>query len=149
MKGVRTTGRRVNKFGAEGLHPQRATLDRSTHRVSGPLGSTQAVGLPVGDSAHPFKFPKDVIAFPIPCPGSHLLCPGTPNSGVGSGPHLAVHVGFGPDDVVVMIDDHGAAEHVQVLHHILLSISQCGDLCVVAWRRGWAMCVVDSWVLHE
>lgn len=36
---------------------------------------------------------------------------------------------------MVMVDDHGAAEHVQVLHHVLLCICQCGDLCIVAWQR--------------
>lgn len=54
---------------------------------------------------------------------------------MGSGPHLAVHVGFCPSDVVVMVDDHGATEHVQILHYILLGVCQRGDLRVVAWRR--------------
>lgn len=67
-----------------------------------------------------------------PDPGSYVLLPGAPNSGAGLSPHLAVHVGFCPGDVMVMVDDHGAAEHVQVLHHVLLCICQCGDLRVVA-----------------
>lgn len=48
------------------------------------------------------------------------------------GSYPAVHVSLCPDDVVVVVDDHGTAQHVQVLHHVLLRISQCGDLCVVA-----------------
>lgn len=56
------------------------------------------------------------------------------------GPHLAIYVGFGPGDVVVVVDDHGPAEHVQVFHHVLLGICQCGDLRVVAWSgRGWLL----------
>lgn len=51
------------------------------------------------------------------------------------GPYRAVHVGFGPDDVVVVVDDHGPAEHVQVLHDILLDICQRGDLSVVAFME--------------
>lgn len=53
--------------------------------------------------------------------------------------HLAVHVSFGPDDVVVVVDDHGAAEHMQVLHHVLLGVCQGRYLRVVAWRRGGAV----------
>lgn len=53
--------------------------------------------------------------------------------------HLAVHVSFSPDDVVVVVDDHGAAEHMQVFHHVLLGVCQGRDLRVVAWRRGGAM----------
>lgn len=54
------------------------------------------------------------------------------------GPHLAVHVGFRPGDVMVMVDDHGPAQHMQVLHHVLLGICQRGDLRVVAWG-GYSM----------
>lgn len=47
-------------------------------------------------------------------------------------PHHCVHVGLGPDDVVVVVDDHRPAEHVQVLHDVLLHVGQGGDVCVVA-----------------
>lgn len=67
------------------------------------------------------------------------LMPWGPSLCGGVRAHLAVHVSFGPDDVVVMVDDHGAAEHMQVLHHVLLGVCQGRDLRVVAWRRGGAM----------
>ena len=35
-----------------------------------------------------------------------------------------VHIGLRPDDVMVMVDDHWSAEHVEVLHDVLLHISQ-------------------------
>lgn len=70
-----------------------------------------------------------------------VLCPPLPNPGAPAcslGPHLAIYVGFGPGDVVVVVDDHGPAKHMQVFHHVLLGICQCGDLRVVAWwGRGW------------
>ena len=43
----------------------------------------------------------------------------------------AVHVGLGPDDVMVVVDDHRPAENVQVLHNVFLDISQGGDVRVV------------------
>lgn len=43
-----------------------------------------------------------------------------------------VHVGFRPDDVMVMVDDHWSAENVQVLHDVFLDVSQCGNMCVIA-----------------
>src|SRR4029434_666081 len=46
-------------------------------------------------------------------------------------PHHTVHVGFSPDDVMVVVDNHWSAEDVEVLHHILLHVSQGGDVCVV------------------
>lgn len=61
---------------------------------------------------------------------------GSPESEATLRAHLAVHVGLRPDDVMVMVNDHGAAEHMQVFHHILLGVGQRGDLCVVAWL-GW------------
>lgn len=74
-------------------------------------------------------------------PPQEVLWPPLPNPGAPAcslGPHLAIYVGFGPGDVVVVVDDHGPAEHVQVFHHVLLGIRQCGDLRVVAWSgRGW------------
>lgn len=36
---------------------------------------------------------------------------------------------------MVVVDDHGAAEDMQVFHHILLDICQCGDLSVVAFME--------------
>lgn len=47
-------------------------------------------------------------------------------------PHHCVHVSLSPDDVVVVVDDHGPAEHMQVLHDVLLHVGQRGDVCVVA-----------------
>lgn len=47
----------------------------------------------------------------------------------------AVHVGLGPDDVVVVVDDHRSAEHVKVLHDVLLHVGQRGDVCVVTWEH--------------
>ena len=47
---------------------------------------------------------------------------------------------------MTLVSDHGAAEHVQVLHYILLRICQCGDLRVVAWQREGCV-VVESWEL--
>lgn len=100
-------------------------------------------------------------------PPQEVLCPPLPHPGAPTcslGPHLAVHVGFGPGDVMVMVDDHGPAEHMQVFHHVLLGICQCGDLCVVAWlgrewlwmqgahsqpptALGWKLPWVRHWVL--
>lgn len=74
-------------------------------------------------------------------PPQEVLCPPLPNPGAPAcslGPHLAIYVGFGPGDVMVVVDDHGPAEHMQVFHHVLLGIRQCGDLRVVPWSgRGW------------
>ncbi len=42
-----------------------------------------------------------------------------------------VHIGLSPDDVMIMVNDHRPAENMQVLHNVLLDISQCGDVCVV------------------
>lgn len=53
----------------------------------------------------------------------------------GRGSHHGVHVGFGPDDVVVVVDDHGPTQHVQVLHHVLLHVGQRRHVRVVAWSR--------------
>lgn len=53
--------------------------------------------------------------------------------GWGWSPYRTVHVGFSPDDVVVVVDDHGPAEHMQVLHDIFLDVCQRGDLSVVAF----------------
>lgn len=53
-------------------------------------------------------------------------------------PYRTVHVGFSPYNVVVMVDDHRTAENMQVLHHVLLDVRQCGDLGIVAlepWRN--------------
>lgn len=67
------------------------------------------------------------------------VCPTGPTvSGLkpcAAGPYRAVHVGFSPNNVMVMVDDHGTAEHVQVLHHVLLDIRQRGDLSVVAFTE--------------
>lgn len=50
-------------------------------------------------------------------------------------PYRAVHVGFSPYNVVVMVDDHRTAENMQVLHHVLLDVCQCGDLGIVAFME--------------
>ena len=68
-------GRRVNKLGTEGLRPQRATLDRLTHRMSRPLGNTQAMGLLVGDSAHPLHISQGCDCFPHSAPRKSPLMP--------------------------------------------------------------------------
>lgn len=47
-------------------------------------------------------------------------------------PHHCIHVSLSPDDVVVVVDDHRPAEHMQVLHDVLLHVGQGGDVCVVA-----------------
>ena len=47
------------------------------------------------------------------------------------GTYHSVHIGLRPDDVVVMVDHHRSAEHVEVLHDVLLHVSQCWDVCVV------------------
>lgn len=51
------------------------------------------------------------------------------------GSYRTVHVGLGPNNVMVVVDDHGTAEHVQVLHHVLLDVCQRGDLSVVAFME--------------
>lgn len=56
---------------------------------------------------------------------------GSSKLGLGSSSHHRVHVGFCPNDVVVVVDDHWSAENVQILHDVLLHISQCGDVCVI------------------
>lgn len=45
-----------------------------------------------------------------------------------------VHIGLGPDDVMIMVDDHWPAENVKVLHNIFLDVSERGDVCVVTCR---------------
>lgn len=45
-----------------------------------------------------------------------------------------VHVGFGPDYVVVVVDNHRPAENMEIFHNIFLDISQCGHVCVIACR---------------
>ena len=45
--------------------------------------------------------------------------------------HHCVHVGLSPDDVMVVVDDHGPAQNMQVLHDVLLDVCQRGDVCVV------------------
>lgn len=46
-----------------------------------------------------------------------------------------VHVGLGPDDVMIVVDDHWSAEDVEVLHNVFLDVSQRGDVGVVTCRR--------------
>ena len=36
---------------------------------------------------------------------------------------------------MVVVDDHRTAEHMQVLHYILLDVRQRGDLSVVAFTE--------------
>lgn len=45
--------------------------------------------------------------------------------------HHSVHVSLGPDDVMIVIDDHWSTQDMKVLHDILLYVSQSGDVCVV------------------
>lgn len=45
-----------------------------------------------------------------------------------------VHVGLGPDDVVIVVDDHWSAEDMEVLHNVFLDVSQRGDVRVVTCR---------------
>lgn len=45
-----------------------------------------------------------------------------------------VHVGFSPDDVVIVVDDHWSTEDMEVLHDVFLHVGQRGDVCVVTWR---------------
>ena len=44
------------------------------------------------------------------------------------GTHSAVDVRFSPHHVVLLVDDFGPAEYVEVFHDIFLHISQGGDL---------------------
>lgn len=144
MREVKTTGRRQDKSGAEELH--RGRPRRSAHGVSGPLGQHRGSG-PASGLRVPTcftTFPEEVLCSPLSWPRKSPLTPWGPQLWRGSGPHLAVHVGFRPGDVMVVVDDHGAAEDVQVLHHVLLGVCQRGDLCVVAWRWGRATWLWDA-----
>lgn len=42
-----------------------------------------------------------------------------------------VHVSFGPDDVMIVADDHRPTENMEVLHDIFLDIRQSGDMRVI------------------
>lgn len=46
--------------------------------------------------------------------------------------HSVVDISLSPHRVVFPIDHLGTTQHVEILHHILLHICQCGDLCEVA-----------------
>lgn len=45
--------------------------------------------------------------------------------------HSAVHVGFRPHCVVLVVDHLGPAHDVKVPHHVLLDVCQSGDLTEV------------------
>lgn len=117
--------------GAEGLCP-RGQPWKLCSQVWASRGSTWAGGLPTGRQCQPLCSIPIQGALPMsPDPGSRPLLPGS-LLWSRARTHLAVHVGFRPGDISVTVDDHGAAEHVQVLHHVLLGICQRGDLRVVA-----------------
>lgn len=61
----------------------------------------------------------------------------------------AVHVGLGPDDVMVVVDDHRPAENVQVLHNVFLDISQGGDVRVVTWGTHKYKCTIYHELLYS
>lgn len=99
-----------------------SAADGSVHGCAA-LGGWSAPGAPGPRCLSPSVSPRHALPTPLPTQESPL----TP-----WGPHLAVHVGFRPGDVMVVVDDHGPAEHMQVFHHVLLGIRQSGDLRVVA-----------------
>ena len=55
---------------------------------------------------------------------------------VGLSTHSVIDVGLGPHGVVFLVYHLGAAQHVEVLHHVLLHVRQGGDLGEVPWSRG-------------
>lgn len=51
--------------------------------------------------------------------------------------HSAIDVGLGPHRVMLLVDHLGSAQHVEILHHVLLHICQRGNLSEVAcWAEG-------------
>lgn len=64
-----------------------------------------------------------------------------------SSTHGAIDVGLSPHRVMLLVDHLGTTQHVEILHHILLNICQCGNLSEVAcWaerRRGKRWCIIS------
>lgn len=48
--------------------------------------------------------------------------------------HHTVHVCLGPDDVMVVVDDHWPTQDVQVLHYVFLHIGQGGNVSEVTCK---------------
>ena len=75
---------------------------------------------PSGCPLRPFQNkPKETLLCQEPPSG----CPPRP-----PGTHSAVNVRFSPHHIVLLVDDFGPAEYVEVFHDIFLHVSQGGDL---------------------